>query len=136
MQTTVETPRATAESGKRCINFLTEFNKHVWQYTATRLSIGKLYANKEINDKTANEMVAALFRDTAKQALILHRQAHMPITKEAIKYVPISTCSVLTDVMISGKFVEDGVEKSYDDFLNYCYSVMAAIDEYYFAKQK
>ena len=62
--------------------------------------------------------------------------SHLPITKEAIKYVPISTCSVLTDVMISGKFVEDGVEKSYDDFLNYCYSVMAAIDEYYFAKQK
>ena len=114
------------------INFLNEFGRYAWQRTATRMSIGELYANKEINDKTAKEMVAALFRDTAKQAIMLHRQAHMPITKEAIKYVPIKTCSVLMDVMLSGKFVEDGVEKSYNDFLNYCYGVMSAIDEYYY----
>ena len=119
MQTTVETPRT--------INFLNEFGRHAWQYTATRLTIGKLYANKEINDKTANEMVAALFRDTAKQALILHRQAHMPITKESV---------VLTNVMIYGKFVEDGVEKSYDDFLNYCYIFMSEIDEYYLSNMQ
>ena len=114
------------------ISFLNEFGRNSWQRIATRMSIGELYANKEINDKTAKEMVAALFRDTAKQAIMLHRQAHMPITKEAIKYVPIKTCSVLMDVMLSGKFVEDGVEKSYNDFLNYCYGVMSAIDEYYY----
>ena len=128
MQTTVETPRTTTESArKHSINFLNEFGRHAWQYTATRLSIGKLYANKEIDEKTANEMVAALFRDTAKQALKLRHQAHMPITKESV---------VLTNVMIYGKFVEDGVEKSYDDFLNYCYIFMSEIDEYYLSNMQ
>ena len=129
MQTTVETPRATAESA---IYFTEEFGPYAWyldkQYMSFKKCINNEINKKYIHPDTIKLEFESMIKKLAKHASKVYNLALSRLPLEAFKHVPKNAAGTLLNAINYGVFKVDGQKKSFRDFYYYCWSIMSAID--------
>ena len=127
MQTTVETPRATATTA---IEVIKVFDKHTCcfpgNYKGLKRDIAKHY--KYIHSDSIKPDSEIMNKNFAKQTSKVYNFALSTLPLGAFKCVPKQFAGTLLNAINSGVFKVDGQKMSFEDFYDYCRRIMLAID--------